>query len=176
MILKGEKVVLRPVRMDDAPRFVKWFNDPEVCYFVMTGGVKLKEEQKWIKERIQGKVKDVFLCVDTKEGTHIGSIDLNKINKKNRHASFGIVIGDKKYWNKAFGSEAARLIIGYGFTKLKLHRIDLDVYSYNQRAIKVYKRLGFKKEGIKREHRLWKGKFYDSYLMSVLDREWKKVS
>ena len=175
MILKGKKVILRPVRMDDAPRFVKWFNDSEVYQFVITKGIKLKDEREWIKQRIEGKIKDdLFLCIDTKAGAHIGSIGLHKINKRNKNASFGITIGDKKYWNRGLGSEAAQLIINYGFKKLKLHRIDLDVYSDNPRAIKVYKRLGFKKEGTKRDHRLWKGKYYNSYFMAILDREWKR--
>jgi RimJ/RimL family protein N-acetyltransferase len=79
-----------------------------------------------------------------------------------------------KNWNQGLGSEAAKIVIGYGFKKLKLHRIDLDVYAYNPRAIKVYKRLGFKIEGKKREHAHWNKKFYDAYQMSILDREWKK--
>lgn len=175
MILKGQKVVLRPVKMSDAPRFVKWFNDPEVYQYIMTRGINLKDERKWVKERMKGKIKnDLHLCIDTKEGKHIGAIGLHKIDPRNRHASFGITIGDKGFWNKGLGTEAAALIINYGFKKLKLHRIDLDVYSSNPRAIKVYKRLGFKKEGVKRDHRLWKGKFYNSYFMSILDREWKR--
>jgi RimJ/RimL family protein N-acetyltransferase len=51
----------------------------------------------------------------------------------------------------------------------------LDVYSYNPRAIKVYKRLGFKIEGKNREHAFWQDKFYDAYYMGILDREWKKI-
>jgi RimJ/RimL family protein N-acetyltransferase len=177
MILKGKKVVLRSVKLDDAPRFVKWFNDPEVYQFIMTRGIKLKDEKKWIKQKIKTEVKnDLFLCIDTKDGVHIGSIGLHKINSLYKHASLGISIGDKEYWDKGLGTEAAWLIINYGFKKLKLHRVDLDVYSTNPRAIKVYKNLGFKKEGIKRDHRLWKGKYYDSYMMSTLDREWKALN
>jgi RimJ/RimL family protein N-acetyltransferase len=174
MVLKGNKVILRPVRLSDAGRFVKWFNDPEVYQFIMTRGVNLKDERKWVRSHISGKVKnDLFLCIDTKQGIHIGTIGLHKINKQNKHASFGITIGEKEFWNQGLGSEAASLIIDHGFRKLKLHRIDLDVYSNNPRAIKVYKRLGFKKEGVKREHRLSKGKYYDTYCMAILDREWK---
>jgi RimJ/RimL family protein N-acetyltransferase len=175
MILKGKKVVLRPVRMDDAPRFVKWFNDQEVNKFVKLRSLDLKSEQKWISERVAGKVKDgIHFCIETKEQVHIGAVSLDNISKFHKHATFGIFIGDKNYWNKGFGTEAAQLILDYGFKKLKLHKIDLDVYSYNPRAIKVYKKLGFKKEGIKREHAFWQGKFYNAYQMSILDREWKK--
>jgi hypothetical protein len=56
-----------------------------------------------------------------------------------------------------------------------LHRIELDVYEYNPRAIKVYKRLGFKQEGIKREHNLYKGNYYDTLHMGLLKKEWKQI-
>ncbi len=174
MILRGKNVILRPVKMDDAPRFVKWFNDPEVYQFIKTRGINLKEERKWVKERISGKIKnDLFLCIDTIEGIHIGTIGLHRINPAHKFATFGITIGNKTFWNKGLGSEAARLIINYGFTKLKLHRIELDVYNNNPRAIKVYKRIGFKREGVKRQTRLQKGKFFDTYFMSILQNEWK---
>lgn len=175
MILKGQKVVLRPIRMSDAPRFVKWFNDPEVNRFMNYRGLTLAFERKHIRNRLKVRVSDnLHFCIDTKEGIHIGACSLEGISKVHKRASFGIIIGDKKYWDRGLGSEAARIIIDYGFKKLKLHRITLDVYAYNPRAIKVYKRLGFKAEGIKREHAFWRGKFYDAYEMGLLDREWKK--
>ena len=167
--------MLRPVRMDDAPRFVKWFNDPEVNKFLNYRSLTLKFEKEYIKKRMAGKVADTLhFCIDTSEGVHIGSTALESINKTFNRATFGIVVGDKNYWNKGYGTEAGRLLLDYGFKKLKLHRIDLDVYSYNPRAIKVYKRLGFKVEGRKREYTKLGNKYYDAVCMSVLDREWKK--
>lgn len=175
MMLKGQKVILRPIRLSDAPRFVKWFNDPEVHRFLNFRSLTLKQERKFIRERLKSDPKDhVQLCVDALDGTHIGTVALESISREQKRAVFGIVIGDKKYWNRGFGTEAARLILDYGFQKLKLHRVELDVYSYNPRAIKVYKNLGFKLEGKKREHALWRGKYYNAYLMGILDREWKK--
>ncbi|MFH1145840.1 MAG: GNAT family protein, partial [bacterium] len=66
------------------------------------------------------------------------------------------------------------LFVSYVFKKWKLHRVELDVYEYNPRAIKVYKRLGFKVEGRRRERVLYKGRWYDDIHMSILDREWKR--
>jgi len=175
MILKGQKVILRPIRLSDAERFVKWFSDPEVNKFMNYRNFTLAFEKQYIKNRLKTKTKNNFhFCIDTKEGIHIGSCGLENISSIHKRATFGIIIGDKKYWNQGLGSEASRIILDYGFRKLKLHRIDLDVYAYNQRAIKVYKRLGFKLEGKKREHAYWNRKYYDAYQMSILDREWKK--
>lgn len=161
MVLKGEKVILRPVRVDDAPRFVKWFSDPDVIQFIKTRGVTLAAQRKWVRDRMAGKIKnDLFLCIDTKNGQHIGMIGLHRINPTHKFATFGITIGDKNFWNQGLGSEAGRLIIDYGFKKLKLHRIELDVYNNNPRAIKVYKRLGFKKRRHKERASVPKGKIF----------------
>ncbi len=122
MILKGNKVLLRPVQLADAKRFVKWFNDPQVNKFLFLRGITLAKEKKYILDKISGKEKDtVHFCIDTKAGLHIGAVSLESIQKRNKNASFGIMIGDKHYWSKGFGEEASKLIINYGFEKLKLH-------------------------------------------------------
>jgi RimJ/RimL family protein N-acetyltransferase len=173
MFIKGEKVILRPIKMSDAPRFVKWLNNPEVHKFLQTRRhLSLAFERKWLRNALKSK-SNINLAIETKDGTHIGSASL-EINADHNRAVFGIVIGDKNYWDHGLGSEAGRLIIDYGFKKLKLHRIELGVLEYNPRAMKVYKRLGFKKEGVNSEHILFRGKYYDDIHMGLLDREWKK--
>jgi RimJ/RimL family protein N-acetyltransferase len=174
MILKGKKVILRPIQMSDAPRFVKWLNDPEVHKFLQTRRrLTLPFERKYLHNSLKSK-SHVNLAIGTKDGKHVGSVSLENINTDHNRATFGIFIGDKKYWNQGLGSEAGRLIINYGFRKLKLHRIELGVLEYNPRAMKVYKHLGFKKEGVKREHILFKGKYYDDIHMGLLRKEWLK--
>ena len=174
MVLKGEKVILRPIKLSDAPRFVKWLNNPEVYKFLMIREhLTLAKEVKHLKSFIKSKTHKNF-AIETKDGVHIGSASL-EVSFSHSRATFGIFIGEKEYWNKGLGSEAARLIINYGFKKLGLHRIELGVLEYNPRAIKVYKRLGFKLEGRKREFIKFKGKYYDDLHMSILDREWKGI-
>jgi len=173
MILKGGKVSLRPIKLDDAPRFVKWLKDEEVRKFLSANpkGVSLKEEKEWIKSLAKKKKSEKHFAIDTKENIHIGSLALH-LNLKNKSAKLGISIGDKNYWGKGYGIEATQLLLNHGFTKLKLHRIELGVYNYNKRAINLYKKFGFKKEGVKREAVFWKGKFYDLIQMGILQKEW----
>lgn len=175
MILKGEKVVLRPVRMSDAPRFVKWFNDKSINKFLLIRHLTLVEERKYIKQRLKSPSKDkLHFCIDTKQGRHIGACGVDDIQKRNRRAEIGIVIGDKAFWNQGLGTDTMSTLINFAFDKLKLHRLSLDVYNYNPRAIKLYKKLGFKKEGVAREGNFWNGKFWNYYRMGLLDREWKR--
>jgi diamine N-acetyltransferase len=174
MILKGEKVILRPVKMSDAPRFVKWLNNPDIYKFLLVReNLTLAKEKKYLSSFIKSKIHKNF-AIETKDGIHIGSVSL-EVNSYHNRAVFGIFIGEKKYWNRGLGSDAARTIIDYGFKKLKIHRIELGVLEYNPRAMKVYKRLGFKREGRKREFVKFKGKYYDDLHMSILENEWKGI-
>jgi RimJ/RimL family protein N-acetyltransferase len=90
-----------------------------------------------------------------------------------RNAEVGIVIGEKDYWNKGYGSEAMQLMLKHGFETLNLHRIWLRVYGFNTRAIRAYEKSGFVHEGRKREASFIQGKYHDVLIMSVLQPEWK---
>ena len=172
MVLKGKKVMLRSHRLSDAPTYVKWFNDPEVHKFIFVREMNLKEERKWIRNVKKDKFKHNF-AIETKEGILIGSVGIDILSKRDSRGSFGIIIGEKEYWSKGYGTETTRLVLDYGFKKLKLNRIELGVFEYNKRAIQVYKKMGFKLEGKLRDHITWKGKFYSTLMMAILKREWK---
>ncbi|MGV9141846.1 MAG: GNAT family N-acetyltransferase, partial [Promethearchaeota archaeon] len=72
-----------------------------------------------------------------------------------------------------FGTEASKLLVDYGFNTLNLHRIELDVFEFNKRAIKAYKKVGFIEEGRKRKSHFENGAYHDRIMMSILREEWK---
>ena len=138
MFLEGQKVGLRPIREDDASFFQEWMNNQEINQYLMVylPITRLSEEQ-WIKNISQAK-DDIVLTIITKtpvDGKPIGNVGLHNINHKDSHATFGIVIGDKDYHESGYGTEAARLIIGYGFNQLNLHRINSYAFAFNKRSI-----------------------------------------
>lgn len=173
MILSGDKTILRPIRMSDAHRFFMWMSDPNVNKYTTRKSITLKEEENWIKNLSKRKTDKIF-AVDTIEKVHIGSVGLHHIENQDKNAVLGIFIGDKNYWNKGYGMDTIIILLNYCFNKLKFHRVELSVYGYNKRAINLYKKLGFKTEGSKREHVFYKGKFYDEIQMGILRNEWRK--
>lgn len=66
-------------------------------------------------------------------------------------------------------------MLEYGFGILNLHRIELDVYSINERATHVYEKIGFKIEGVKRENWYYDHQYYNSIIMSILDYEYRDL-
>ena len=94
---------------------------------------------------------------------------------KDRVGTCGIFIGDKNEQGKGYGTEAMKLLLGYGFNTLNLNRLDLKVNDFNSRAIKCYQNLGFVEEGRMREASFVNGKYHDQILMSILRKEWKNT-
>src|SRR3989344_380854 len=172
MILGDNYVTLRPLKKEDAPRFVKWLSDPEVNKFTTRKPVTLKENLDWIKGIPKNK-DGITLAIDTQYGTHIGSVGMD-VAWRDKKGQFNILIGDKKYWNRGYGLHASRLILEYVFKKLNFNRVFLVVYVYNPRAIKLYRKLGFKKEGVGRKAIYYRGAFRDQITMGILRNEWLK--
>ena len=90
----------------------------------------------------------------------------------NRSAEFGIFIGDKTFWNNGYGCEATRLTLQHGFETLNLNRIYLHVFETNPRAIHVYDKIGFIREGKLRQTTFRNGRYIDTLIMSMLRSEW----
>jgi len=85
-----------------------------------------------------------------------------------------IGIGDHANWGQGYGREAIKLMLGFAFNELNLYRVQLSVFSYNQRALALYEKLGFQREGTFREFLHRDGQRYDMFLYGLLRREWEQ--
>jgi RimJ/RimL family protein N-acetyltransferase len=180
-MLKGKSVLLRPVQRADISFFLKWFNDPEVTqYLMMTLPMTEMAEQKFIEElgtvNAANQVIFVVEANNDKNNKPIGSISLSKINNKDHNATFGIAIGEKEYWSRGYGTEAAGLIIKYGFEQLNMHRITSSALSFNERSLRMHRKLGFREEGRSREAIYKNGAYHDEVLFGLLREDWKRMN
>jgi ribosomal-protein-alanine N-acetyltransferase len=177
-MLKGKSVLLRPVKRSDISCFLKWFNDPEVVQYVeLYMPMTEMSEEKYIEELGTTRAKrDAQFVMEVIEGAStkpIGTCGLHEIDSKDRKAIFGMVIGEKDYWSKGYGTEAARLIVNYGFQQLNLHRISSGAFAFNERSIKLQKKIGFREEGCLREAFFKNGQYHDLVLLGLLREEWR---
>jgi len=177
-MLKSKNVLLRPFKRADISHFLKWFNDPEIVqYLDMYLPITEMSEEKFIEELGTTRVNsDVLFVIEAIEGASakpIGNCGLHQINPKDRNAIFGIVIGEKDYWSKSYGTDAAKLAINYGFQQLNLHRISSAAVAFNERSIKFHKKLGFQEEGRLRQAMFKNGQYHDRVEFGLLREEWK---
>ena len=167
----GDRVYLRGLEKDDLTgNMSQWANDSDVTYFMFMGATpstseRLEEEY----EPLWKSKNDIVLAViDKKTDVHIGNVGLYGINWISRAAEFRIIIGEKKYWNKGYGTEATQLTVAYGFEKLNLNKIWLGVNQDNKSAVKTYEKAGFIHEGTLRQEIYRNGQYYDAVRMSIL--------
>ena len=169
-VLRGDRVVLRPLEAGDLRRCVKWFSDPEVIRFLgRSTPVTLAEEERWFHD-YQRRGEDQIFAIEV-EGRHIGNLGLHRIDRIHRKAEVGIVIGEPEFWSKGIGTDAMRVALRYAFGPLEVNKVSLEVLEYNARAIHAYEKLGFRREGVHREDVYKDGRFVDVVRMSLLARE-----
>jgi RimJ/RimL family protein N-acetyltransferase len=170
--LVGTRLYLRPLEKADAATFVPWMNDPEVTRFLLVyRPLNLRAEEEFIDRLGQGD--DVVLGIALRDGDRlIGATGLHNIDQRCRRASFGIGIGAKGEWGKGYGTEATRLIVGYAFETLNLNRVWLHAFEYNPRGIRVYEKVGFRREGVLRQDTFRDGRYWDTIAMAILREEW----
>ncbi len=173
--LEGNRIYLTPLNVEDAEIYTKWMNDHRV-----TDGINhtrditnLENEKIWISNTLaEGKytLGIVLKATDDLIG-NCGFIERSPID---RTGTLGIFIGEEKYRGMGYGSEALELLIKYGFDILNLHHIDLGVFSFNERAIKCYKRLGFQECGRRHKCYFLNGQYHDEILMEMLEEDYRK--
>ena len=177
----GERIRFRGIERDDLSIFVRWINDPEVLRGI---GVYLPfsmaDEEDWFNEMRKRPADEHNLAIETQEKDKensqeswklIGSCSFFNLDQRNRSSEFGIMIGEKSYWNQGYGTEAVRLLCQHGFRTLNLNRIYLRVLDNNPRAIRTYEKAGFTHEGRQRQAEFREGRYIDMLVMSMLRSE-----
>ncbi len=165
---------LRAFEKEDLEIVLGWVNDEEVTQYLSDSliyPVSRTDEVKWLESISNANHKEKVLAIETMSGKLIGSVGLTNINWVERKAEMGIMIGEKDQWNKGYGSEAVREILRLAFEKMNLNRIYLRVFENNPRAIKVYERCGFRREGVLRHDHFRGQRYFDTIIMGILRSE-----
>jgi RimJ/RimL family protein N-acetyltransferase len=176
-IYRGTLVRLSAQSSEDmAKAFLKWDRDTEMHRLADSDPAQLWSEKR-LKEFLDKDLeKDppraYRYSIRTLTGDKlIGATGLVP-NWMHGDAWLYIVIGDRDYWSKGYGTDTMRLIVQYGFVELNLRRISLGLHAYNERALKTYRKAGFQLEGRTRGEGLRDGVRFDGLWMGILREEW----
>jgi len=175
-MIYGDRIRLTAIEQEDLPLFVEWLNDPEVRRgLMMYLPMSIAKEEKWFEAMLDRPQDSQPLGIEARKGDRwvkIGNMGFFDFDHRARKAEVGIMIGNKSYWNKGYGTEAITLLLKHGFETLNLNRIMLQVYEDNPRAIRCYEKAGFILEGRLRQARYFEGVYRDILIMSVIRSEW----
>lgn len=169
---RGSRVVLRPLREDDAPMVTKWINDPRVTQFVMAYlPIMLEDELEWIKGLRSRKATNivVMLVID---GKSIGTMGIHDIDHRHGIATTGALIGEPDCWGKGYGTEAKMLLLEYAFNTLNLRKICSEVIAFNERSVKYSLKCGYQIEGRKKLQHFVKGQYWDLIQLALFKEDW----
>ncbi|KUO69304.1 MAG: acetyltransferase [Clostridia bacterium BRH_c25] len=172
---KGQKIRLREYRKEDIERALLYINDSEIKKLLAPGIPylnTLEDERKWVEGLSAFKDNYSFAIETLEDEKYIGGCGLNSIDWKNSVAVVGIFIGDKNYWGKGYGTDAMKVLMKFIFEQMNIHKIKLNVFSYNKRAIKSYEKCGFKIEGVLRQEIFRDGCYHDEIIMGLLKEEY----
>lgn len=172
----GKLIRLRAYRENDIQRAFEFMNDYEVIRNTAPGAIRaitLEEEREFIMSaRIKSDLGYDFAIEDIQTGEYIGGCGVKNTNLKERTCELGILIGDKNYWGKGYGTDAIKVLLKVIFGELNFRKVKLGVYDFNKRAISCYEKNGFKIEGVLKEELYREGKYHDVILMAIFKKDY----
>lgn len=168
---------LRELERFDLSEVNKWRNDSNL---ILSLGAPFRYinkdvDQKWYESYLANRNSEIRCAIieDSSPEEIIGLVSLVSIDWINRTCDFHIMIGDKVNQGKGIGTFAIQQILRHAFIDMNLHRVELGVIKSNILAYKLYKKMGFIEEGVKRSARYKNGIYEDIIIMSILETEWK---
>ena len=145
-MLTGEKAVLREKNITDAMDDYTWRSDSDLARYDGVPSLKLSSQEFMLyyadELRNSDRIKRWY-AIDTPEGKHIGNCMYYDVDEDSRQAKLGIMIGDREYWSKGYGTDAVNALVNHIFDTTDLDRIYLDTLEWNVRAQRCFRKCGF---------------------------------
>lgn len=168
----SEKVYLKSITSADTENIIRWRNKDNVRkYFLDQRPFAVEGHTNWLENVVNAGKAVQFVIYEKNGDFPVGSVFLRDIDYQNRKAEYGIFIGEDSARGKGIGTEAAKSIVQYGFSELKLHKIFLRVLADNKGAIKSYENAGFVQEAYLKDEVFLNGEYRDIVLMALINPE-----
>lgn len=174
MNLKGEKVLLRAIEKEDLEFLRSMINDPEMekCVGGWSFPISKYEQEKWFENQIQSK-SNIRLIIEV-EGERIGLVTITDIDWKNRKACNGIKLYNDKVKGKRYGTDTINTIMKYAFEELQLNKLYSVILEYNVPSLNLYKKCGWKIDGILREEKFKGNHYINEVAISILKKDYEE--
>lgn len=174
-ILRGERVWLRALETSDI--LDTSLNDVELAHHAgfRRSFSRLEGERYAQHLATQGDNEVSFAICPLGEDRGIGSCGLRDIDRTNGSAEVSIFIGAREDWSKGYGTDAMAALLDFAFGALRLERVWLRVFDYNERAVRSYEKAGFVQEARLRHDRFHRGAHHDVFLMAIVRPDWEAM-
>jgi RimJ/RimL family protein N-acetyltransferase len=173
MVLKGSVATLRSLTLDDAEITLKWRLSTR-ARFLQRGAQTTEEQSAWIAAKL---ATDELNFIIEYKNKPVGMIALHDINQIHKSVQMGrLLVGEEEWVGKApVAFDADLMLCDYAFDTLKMHKIYGDVLEDNQGMLRTRFYLGYKQDGILREHYLFDGVYKNTIAVSILENEYRTI-
>jgi len=173
MNIRGKRIILRAIELEDLPLLHVWSNDPDTCKGL--GDIHFPssrwQQEHWF-ERIQVDERTIRLAIQHIDGPLIGYSGFWNIHWRDRCAEHALIIGDPSYRGHGYGCEVILTSVRYAFEEMGLYRLDATTLETNVASLKAYQACGFQIEGVLRGHTLRGGERVNRVMLGLLATEY----
>lgn len=175
-MLVGKRIQIRAVEYEDLPLMVKWRNDPQVYqFFYEHEPLSMIAQKAWFNRLLQKPNERLWITERVEDGQVIGMVGLTHIDWRNRRSELSRVLIIDEYRGRGLGSELICLTLRYFFDHLNMNRLYCDTFLENENAVAFYKRLGFRQEGVFRQHVFKEGRYRDVVYLAMLREDYRSA-
>jgi len=176
----GRRVCLRALKRGDLVHLRKWLEDAEIRGLIGEVSSMSKEDSERFLEKVRGDAQRAWFMVVAKENNKennkvIGEAGLLRMDRAWRTTDISVIIWEREEWGKGYGTEAVLLLLDHAFRHLDFHRAAVGVVGFNERALRFWTKIGFRKEGVQRDGYYYDGQYHDFVLMSILEDEFRRL-
>ena len=158
----------------DIDRLVGWIDSPELLGLWAGSAFVFPFTRDQMELHLADRGdRHVFKVLRPDSGEPIGHVELGAINHTHRSARIGRVFVAPEHRGRGYGAQLMQEVLEIAFGRLHLHRVDLSVFTFNSSAIACYERVGFRREGLRREVYRGPAGFWSEMVMSMLAPEWQ---
>lgn len=178
-VLTGEHCALRELQADDAQPLVSILTAPEVTRFMSPPPTTVERFARFIewsrREREAGRYLALAL-IPHAHASPVGLLQLRQLEPEFRTAEWGVAMAPQ-YWGAGLFLDAARLLLDFAFTQLRVHRLEARAALANGRSQAAMRKLGAVQEGVlRRSLTTGDGQRLDQVLWSLLDDDWRRLT
>lgn len=177
MNIKGRIVTLRAIEKHDMELLKEMINDKEIEKLVVGWAFPVSSYQQnlWFDSNINDNTNLRFMIETPEDGT-VGMATLTNIDWKNRNASHGIKLANRKNRAKGIGTDAVMALMRYAFDELQLNRLDGSILNYNEASKGLYcKKCGWSIEGTYRKYIFKQGEYHDLLIVGILNEDYQRL-
>lgn len=176
-MLEGEKVYLDTIEENDLEQLRYWRNlSYYKKHFREYREINQSMQKRWFENQVCNDDRTIMFAIrDIKTQELLGCCGLCYINWVQRNADLSLYIGRREAYidDEGFAEESCRLLFDYGFNELNLHKIWTEIYIFDEKKKVLYDKMGMKTDGLFRDNCYYNGKWWDAYLMSILQEEYQ---